>query len=74
MPMGITNAVATFQRAMDHMLEEFLTKFLAVFVDDNLIHSVGIPEHFVYVSKVVNKMAKNNYKLNQIILFEHRNQ
>jgi putative transposase len=64
MAMGLTNAVATFQRAMDDMCKEFVGKFLVVYVDDNVIHSKTLAEHVDHVQQVINKMSRNGYQLN----------
>ena len=38
MPMGLTNATATFQRLMNHIFADFINWFLKVFLDDSLIY------------------------------------
>jgi hypothetical protein len=64
MPMGLTNASATFQRAMDHMLGDFIALFVVVYLDDNLIYSKTLEEHKQHIENVIRLMASHNFKLN----------
>ena len=43
---------------------KFVSKFVVVYLDDNLIYSDTLEEHVEHVKAVVNRMAQNNYKLN----------
>ena len=64
MPMGLTNAPATFQRMMNNVLRECIEEgYVSVFLDDILIHSSTLDEHFKHLSKVVEKLRQNDLKV-----------
>ena len=59
MPMGLTNAPATFQRAMNQVLRKFIESgFVVVYLDDILIHSESLIEHLKHIELVVNELKK----------------
>jgi hypothetical protein len=49
LPMGLSNAPATFQREMHAMFHDMVGKHLLVYLDDLLIMSTSIEEHFTHL-------------------------
>ena len=60
MPMGLTNAPATFQSMIDHTLRPFLDEFVFVYIDDILIYSKTLEEHKRHVHQVLKKLEEKN--------------
>ena len=59
MPMGLTNAPATFQAVVNRALHEYLDVFCTVYLDDVLVYSGGsLEEHVQHVRKVLDKMRE----------------
>ena len=46
MPMGLTNAPATFMRTMNNLFSDMLDSGVAVFLDNILVYSGMVDEHF----------------------------
>ena len=49
MPFGLCNAPATFQRLMNKVFANELDKFIAVYLDDILIFSQSLEEHWEHL-------------------------
>ena len=45
MLFGLTNALAAFMDLMNRVFEDFLDKFVIVFIDDILVYSKDMTEH-----------------------------
>ena len=52
MPMGLTNAPATFMRMMNNLFIDILNKGVVVFLDDILIYITIAEEYFELLEKV----------------------
>ena len=62
MPMGLANAPAMFQKAMNDMLRPFMNKFVTVYMDDIIIYSRNMEEHASHLQQVLTVMSKYGYK------------
>ena len=60
MPFGLCNAGATFQRAMQELLEGL--EYARSFIDDIIISSETFEEHLVHLRKVLEKLRKAKLK------------
>lgn len=60
MPFGLTNAPSTFQRMMNNVLQPYISKFVKVYIDDILIYSQSVEEHFGHVKKVLELLRQNH--------------
>ncbi|EIE82958.1 hypothetical protein RO3G_07663 [Rhizopus delemar RA 99-880] len=53
MSFGLTNAPASFQGLINDTLPEFLDLFVVVYLDDILIYSENLTDHYNHVSLVL---------------------
>ena len=58
MPFGLTNAPATFQRLMNKVFAGNLDKFIAVYLDDILIFSRNLDEHWQHLRWALEQLRK----------------
>ncbi|XP_052723768.1 uncharacterized protein LOC128193723 [Vigna angularis] len=65
MPFGLTNAPATFQSAMNKLLQPYLRRFVLVFFDDILVYSRTWGEHLEHVGTVLRELVANGWVANR---------
>ena len=61
MPMRLTNAPATFMQMMTNLFIDMLDKGVIVFLDDVLIYSNTVEEHFKLLEKVFACLRKYKF-------------
>ena len=60
MLMGLTSAPATFQAFMNHIFRDMTDIFIVIYLDDILIFSNSLEEHWVHVQCVLECLRKYN--------------
>lgn len=59
MPFGLTNAPSTFQRMMNRILAPYLNQFVQVYLDDIIIYSKTVEEHYSHIEKILELLRRN---------------
>jgi hypothetical protein len=60
LPMGLTNAPATFMRAMNDVFSDILEKFVVVYLDDILIFSKTQEDHEKHLDEVFKRLQSHD--------------
>ena len=80
MPFGLTNAPATFMNLMNRVFEDYLDKFVIVFIDDILIYSKSKEEYTEHLTLVLQKLQemqlyaklkKCEFRTHQVVFLGH---
>src|SRR5882672_10629266 len=58
MPMGLTNAPATFQAFMNHIFRDMTDIFVVIYLDNILIFSNSLEDHQVHVQRVLKQLCE----------------
>ena len=61
MPFGLVNAPATSVRFGAKVFDDFLDKFMVIFIDDVLVYSKTAEEHLMHLEQILQRLLK--YKL-----------
>ncbi|GBG92380.1 hypothetical protein CBR_g55288 [Chara braunii] len=65
MPFGLTNAPTTFQAAMANEFHAMLDRFVLVYLDDILVYSRTLEDHFEHLRRVMELLRRAKYKANR---------
>jgi len=63
MPLGLTNALASFQRWMNEILSEYLDIFCVAYLDDILIFSQNLEDHLRHVRTILRRVEETGLML-----------
>ena len=63
--MGDCNAPSTFQQLMTTIFQEFLRRFVHVYLDDIFIYSQSIREHIEHIMKVPQQLKESQFYLSK---------
>ena len=65
-PFGLKNAGATYQRLVNMMFNEHISKTMKVYVDDTLVKSKVASDHISYLTDTFNILRAYHMKLNPL--------
>ncbi|WVZ13310.1 hypothetical protein V8G54_017840 [Vigna mungo] len=65
MPFGLTNAPATFQSAMNNLMQPYLRKCVLMFFDDILVYSPIRNEHMAQLKTVLRVLEQQSWMANR---------
>lgn len=63
MPFGLKNAPATFQRAMNSILREYIGTICYVYLDDIIITGYNLKNHIDNLNKILKRLSDFNLKI-----------
>ena len=63
LPFGLTNAPASFQRLLEHVLRDYIGKFVILYIDVMLILSASFEDHLSHVAQVLQTLREAYLKV-----------
>ena len=63
LPFGLTNPTVSFQRLLEHVLRDYIGKFVILYIDDILIFSASFEDHLSHVAQVVQTLRDTYVKV-----------
>src|SRR3954462_1543529 len=63
MPFGLRNAPGTCQRLMNYILQDYIGKFVAVYLDDIIIYSKTFEQHIDHIKTIFKALRKAILKI-----------
>ncbi|GBG70576.1 hypothetical protein CBR_g6703 [Chara braunii] len=74
MSFGLTNAPATFQRAMNDIFGDILAKYVLVYLDNILVYSRTLEEHLGHLRDVLDRLRQHGFyaKLSKCRFTQHK--
>jgi len=71
MPFGLKNAPLEFQNIMNDIFNPY-TSFIIIYIDDVLVFSTSIEQHFKHLNIFINIIVKNGLAISasKMILFQ----
>ena len=63
MPFELKNAPGTFQRLMNYIFQEYIGKFVAVYLDDIIIYSKTFEQHIDHIKTIFKALRKAILKI-----------
>jgi hypothetical protein len=67
MAFGLTGALGTFQKAMNHTLAPLLRKCALVFFDDILVYNTTWDDHLSHLQQVFELLNRDQLYLQQVL-------
>jgi hypothetical protein len=65
LPFGLANAPSQFMRMMDGLLTPEMRRFVAIYLDDVLVHSHDLVEHVTHVRTVLTMLLSHGLRVKQ---------
>ncbi|GKV15389.1 hypothetical protein SLEP1_g26182 [Rubroshorea leprosula] len=66
MPLGLKNAGATYQRAMNVIFHDMIGKFMEIYIDDVVVKSQEEEDHLTHLRKAFEWMRQHGLKMNPL--------